>query len=53
EDGTHGRQQLVVVAMLAGARQHGDDDQLLTSMSAVLDALYAHFSSAPAAPASP
>ncbi|MDB5906998.1 MAG: ChrB [Massilia sp.] len=40
-------------AMLAGARQHGDDDQLLTSMSAILDALYAHFSSAPAAPASP
>ncbi|HAT30612.1 MAG TPA: hypothetical protein DCW29_07065 [Janthinobacterium sp.] len=37
-------------AMLAGARQQGDDDQLLDTMGAVLDALYAHFSSAPAGP---
>lgn len=41
-------------AMLAGARQHaGDDDQLLATMGAVLDALYAHFSAAAAMPESP
>jgi len=41
-------------AMLAGARrQAGDDDQLLAAMSAVLDALHAHFSNAAATPATP
>jgi hypothetical protein len=41
-------------AMLAGARRHADDDdQLLVAMGAVLDALYAHFSNPPAAPAAP
>jgi hypothetical protein len=41
-------------AMLAGARQHADDDdQLLVAMGAVLDALYAHFSNPPATPAAP
>ena len=36
-------------AMLAGAREHASgDDQLLGTMSAVLDALYAHFSATPA-----
>lgn len=38
-------------AMMAGTRQHAsDDDALLAAMSAVLDALYAHFSKSAAEP---